>query len=117
MNRDEFFALLEKPLKESRIEIDGKQYRLREMSEDDSANYELALQDKTGKYNFSRARRAMIAQMLLDDDGNRIIENEAELKPFGRSLTGALYDECQKLNSYKDGEVKALVKNSDEADG
>jgi hypothetical protein len=34
-----------------------------------------------------------------------------------RSVAGVLFDECQQLNRYDPGEVKALVKNSDEVPG
>jgi hypothetical protein len=116
MNKDEFFASLA-PVKESVVCVDGRNYRLREMTEDAGTQYELMLQDKAGKFDFSRARRAMIALMLVDDDGNRIVDDESQLKTMPRSLAGVLFEECQKLNRYDPGEVKALVKNSDEVPG
>ena len=117
MNKDEFFASLASPLKESVVCVDGRNYRLREMTEDAGTQYALMLQDKAGKFDFSRARRAMIALMLVDDDGNRIVDDESQLKAMPRSLAGVLFEECQKLNRYDPGEVKGLVKNSDEVDG
>lgn len=117
MNREEFFASLAQPLREKVVCIDGRNYRLREMTEEQGTSYELMLQDKAGKFDFSRARRAMIALMLVDDDGNRIVDDESQLKALPRSIAGVLFDECQQLNRYDAGEVKALVKNFDEVPG
>jgi len=117
MNKDEFFASLSAPLKESVVCVDGRNYRLREMTEEQGTQYELMIQDKAGRFDFSRARRAMIAIMLLDDSGNRIVDDESQLKAMPRSLAGVLFDECQKLNRYDPGDVKALVKNFDEVPG
>jgi hypothetical protein len=117
MNRDEFLSMLAEPLRESTVEAAGRKFRLREMSEEDATKYELSIQSKEGKYDFSKARRSMIALMLIDDEGNRMVDDESQLKVMPRSLAGLLFDECQKLNRYEPGEVKDLVKNSDEADG
>jgi hypothetical protein len=115
IDKSAFFSLIAQPLREKVVDVDGNQFRLREMTEEVNTQYELMLQDKKGSFDFSRARRAMIALMLIDGDGNRIVDDESQLKSMPRSLAGALFDECQKLNRYEPGEVKALVKNSDEA--
>ena len=117
MNKDDFLASLAEPLREKVIEIAGRSYRLREMTEEQGTQYELMIQDKAGRFDFSRARRAMIAIMLLDDSGNRMVDDESQLKALPRSVAGILFDECQQLNRYDAGEVKALVKNSDEVPG
>jgi|688.fasta_scaffold422314_2 hypothetical protein len=116
MNRNDFLALLERPLRETVVAIDGSNYRLREMTEEQGTEYELSLQDKKGNVNYATARRALIAMMLIDDDGNRMVTHESELRRLPRSIAGKLFDECQKLNRYETGEVKELVKNSDGAD-
>lgn len=108
-------SLLAEPLREKVIAIGGINFRLREMTEEQSTQYELALQDK-GKYDWARARRAMIAMMLVDDAGNRIVQDESQLKTMPRSIAGRLFDECQSLNRYEPNEVKDLIKNSDAAD-
>lgn len=117
MNKEELLAAFSRPLRSMDVEIEGRTYRLREMTEDDSATYEVMLQDKKGKIDVSKARRAMIAMCLVDDSGNRIIDDESELRRMPRSLASALYAKCLDLNNYEDGEVKALVKNSEEAAG
>lgn len=109
-------ALLTAPLREKVVAIGELKFRLREMTEEQATQYELALQDKTGKYNWARARRAMIALMLVDDNGNRVVTDENQLKSLPRSIAGKLFDECQSLNRYEANEVKDLIKNSDEAD-
>lgn len=117
MNKEEFFQSLSEPLREKVVEIAGRSYRIREMTEEQGTQYELMIQDKAGRFDFSRARRAMIALMLIDDAGNRIVDDESQLKALPRSVAGVLFGECQQLNRYDAGEVKALVKNSDEALG
>lgn len=117
MNKEELLAAFSRPLRRMDVEIEGRTYRLREMTEDDSASYEVMLQDKKGKIDVSKARRAMIAMCLVDDSGSRLIEDESELRKMPRSLASALYAKCLDLNNYEDGEVKALVKNCEEAAG
>lgn len=109
-------SLLANPLREKVVAIGDLQFRLREMSEDESTRYELALQDKSGKYDWARARRAMIAAMLIDDAGNKLVDDESQLKAMPRSIAGKLFDECQSLNRYEPNEVKELIKNSEAAD-
>jgi hypothetical protein len=116
MNRNDFLALLERPLRETVVTIDENQFRLRGMTEEEGTEYELSLQDKQGNIKYENARRALIAIMLIDDDGNRIVTHESELRRLPRSIAGVLYDECQKLNRYKPGEIKDIEKNSDGAD-
>jgi hypothetical protein len=115
IDKESFFSLIAKPLREKVVEVDGNSFRLREMTEEQNTQYELALQDKKGGFDYTKARRTMIALMLVDDAGNRIIDDESQIKQMPRSLAGVLFDECQRLNRYEPGEVKALVKNSDEA--
>jgi len=110
-------ALLTAPLREKVVVIGDYNFRLREMTEEQSTKYELALQDKSGKYDWARARRAMIAMMLVDDSGNHVVTDESQLKAMPRSIAGRLFDECQSLNRYEANEVKDLIKNSEEADG
>lgn len=109
-------ALLTAPLREKVVTVGDLQFRLREMTEEQSTKYELALQDKSGKYDWARARRAMIAMMLVDDAGNQVATDESQLKAMPRSIAGKLFDECQSLNRYEPNEVKELIKNSEAAD-
>lgn len=116
IDRAALATLLESPLREKVVTIGDLQFRLREMTEDESTRYELALQDKSGRYDWARARRAMIAAMLIDDSGNKLVDDESQLKNMPRSIAGRLFDECQSLNRYEPNEVRDLIKNSDTAD-
>lgn len=107
--------VLAMPLSESIIDFEGKQYRLRELNEEQAIKYELELQDKKGKFDVTKMRRTMIAYSWIDADGNRIVADSSRLKTMRRSLAGYLYEECQKLNRYEPGELEDLVKNSEEA--
>lgn len=111
INKDAFLALCKRELKTTTVVIDGNEFRLREMSEAEGAEYELSLQDDKGKIDFSGARRKMLSLMLVDDDGNRLVDNADDLKSLSRSIAGQLFDAAQKLNSYQPNEVDSLVKN------
>ena len=117
MNKDEFFSWISGPLREARHTIDGRQIRLREMSEEQRTQYELMLQDKKGKPDIAKARRAMIAMMLIDEEGNRIVDDESQLKAMPGGLAGLIYEKCLELSRYQAGEVEELIKNSETADG
>ncbi len=116
ISKEEFFEVIAKPLAEKVVTIGGNDYRLREMSEEAGCDYEIAL-SSGGKWDIKKARRAMIAVMLVDDQGNRIVDDESQLKSMSRALAGELYDACLKLNSYQEGEVEELIKNSEPAEG
>jgi len=105
--------VLSMPLNESVVEFEGKQYRLRELNEEQAVKYELELQDKKGKFDVTKMRRTMIAYSWINADGNRICDDSNKLKTMRRSLAGYLYEECQKLNRYEPGELEDLVKNSE----
>jgi len=107
---DEVLAM---PMSEAVVDFEGKQYRLRELDEDQGIKYELELQDKKGKFDVTKMRRTMIAYSWIDANGNRIVDDPNKLKTMRRSLAGYLYEECQKLNRYEPGELEDLVKNSE----
>lgn len=117
MSKTDLLAAFSRPLRQMDVEIEGHVFHLKEMTENDSATYEVMLQDKKGKIDVSRARRAMIAMCLVDEHGNRIIDDESELRQMPRSMASALYAKCLELNNYDDDEVKSLVKKSDAAAG
>lgn len=112
MNRDQLLAVLDEPLREKVVTVNNRDYRLREMTEEQGTEYELALQSKDGTFDFSKSRRLLISKMLVDDEGGLLVADESELKRMPRSVAGALYQECLDLNRYDAKEVKALVKNS-----
>ena len=111
MNREKLLAMMQEPLRQKIVTVNGCDYCIREMTEEQGTEYELELQSKDGKFDFSKSRRLLISKMLVDDSGNLIVESESELKRMPRSVAGALYEECLQLNRYDAKEVKALVKN------
>lgn len=116
ITKEEFFAIIDQPAIEKLVDYEGKTYRIRAMTEADGIEYELMIQ-KDGEWDIKKARRAMICVMLLDNDGNRIVDDEARLKGMPRGLAGFLWDECQKLNGYRPGEVDDIVKKSEPVEG
>lgn len=112
VSRDEFFDIIDQPLPEKVIAFAGKEYRLRAMTEEAGCDYEVEL-SSNGKWDIKKARRAMIAAMLIDDDGERICTSESQLKKMPRALAGALYEACLELNNYQQKEVDDLIKNSE----
>lgn len=105
--------VLSMPLNEMVVSFEGKQYRLRELNEEQAVQYELELQDKKGKFDITKIRRTMISYSWVDEAGNRIVDDSDKLKAMRRSLAGYLYESCQKLNRYEPGELEGLTKNSD----
>jgi hypothetical protein len=92
----------------------GKEFRLRQMSEEVACEYESALMGGTG-WDYKKTRRAMIALMLVDDNDQLIIDDESQLKSMPKNLAGFLFDKCQELNGYLPGELDELRKNSEPA--
>jgi hypothetical protein len=107
--------VLELPMQEKTVEYQGKHYRLRELNEEQGIEYELALQDKKGKFDVQKMRRVLISYCWIGPDGKRLVTDEERLKTMRRSLSGLLFDECQKLNRYEKEELEGLVKNSEKA--
>lgn len=117
MSKADLMAAFNRPLRRMDVEIEGHVFCLKEMTEDDSAAYEVMLQDKRGKIDVSKARRAMLVMCIVDENGNRVFDDESELRKMPRSMASALYAKCLELNNYNDDEVKALVKNCETAAG
>jgi hypothetical protein len=65
---DEFFSLVERPLNTKPVLVNGKEYVLHELSEGDAAEMEVAMQDKKGKYEWSRHRRVLVSYCLRDKE-------------------------------------------------
>ena len=113
MNREEFFSWIAQPLREKVVEIEGRSIRLREMTEEQRTEYELMLQDKKGKADLKKARRAMLAMMIVDNDGNRIVDDESQLRNMPGGIAGELFAACLELNRYEKDEIDDLIKNSE----
>jgi hypothetical protein len=115
IDKDSLQSVLDLPMQETTVEYEGKQYRLLEMNEEQGIDYELALQDKKGKFDVRKMRRVLISHCWVGPDGERLVTDADQLKTMRRSLSGFLFDHCQKLNRYEPGELEGLVKNSEEA--
>jgi hypothetical protein len=76
---------------------------------------EIKMQTKQG-WDVSRHRMLMVSYSLIDDDGNRIIEDWEQLKNAPRSLIGPLYEACLSLSKYDESEISELAKKSERAD-
>ena len=115
--KDAFFALASRPLRSTQVLVEGEVFTLRELSEADASEMEIAMQTKEGKFDFSRHRMLLVSYSLVDDDNNRIIDNWEQLKGFPRSIVGRLYEACLELSRYDEKEIRDLSKKSGEAEG
>lgn len=115
VDKNSLDEVLGMPLQEKVVVCEGREYRLREMNDEQGVEYELELQDKRGKFDVKKMRRTLIAHCWVGPDGERLVTDTDKLKTMRRSLSGFLFDECQKLNRYEAGELEGLVKNSEEA--
>jgi len=116
INKEQFWELAKRPFREKVVEFDKVEYRLREMSEADSADLEVKLQTKSGDFSYWKHRRLTVALCLVDDEGNRIVDDPEKLASLGKTLIGKLYAEALKLNDYEERELESLAKKSEGAD-
>jgi hypothetical protein len=114
ISKEDFFKKISEPPARKVVTFAGTDYLLEAMTEATGCEYELMLANN-GKWDYKKARRAMIALMLIDDAGNLIVDNESQLEQMPRALAGALYEACLELNNYEKNEVESLVKNSEPA--
>lgn len=115
--KSRFLALAKRPLKQTTVVVEGQEFFVRELSEGDAAQMELKMQDKSGKYDLTRHRRLMVSYCLVDESGNRLIDNPDDLAECPKSIIGRIYEVALELSSYNPGEVESLAKKSDEATG
>lgn len=116
VSKEEFFNLLDEPLAEKVITIGGKNYRIRELTEELGIQYELEL-SKSGKFDVYRSRRAMVALCLVDGDGNRIVDDPDKLKKMKLGIINQLHDACLELSRYRKDDIEETIKNSEPAVG
>jgi hypothetical protein len=114
--KDAFFALASRPLRSTQVMVEGEVFTLRELSEADASEMEVAMQTKDGKFDFARHRMLLVTYSLVDDDGKRIVDNWEQLKAFPRSIIGRLYEACLELSKYDEKEIRDLSKKSGEAE-
>lgn len=114
-SRDSFFDLIKRPLRTKEVTIEGKVFLLRELSESDSAEMEVKMQTKDG-IDWQQHRRLLVSYCLVDEQGNRIVQNPDDLKTASKSLVGKFYNECLLLGAFEPGEVESLAKKSSEVE-
>jgi hypothetical protein len=114
VSKEEFMSILDAPLDEKVVSIGGKAYRLRELTEEGGIEYEKQLA-KGGKFDPYRARRAMVSLCLVDEAGNRIIDDPDILKKMKLGIINTLHDECLALSRYRKDDVEETVKNLEPA--
>ena len=114
--RDAFFALVKRPLKTKKIIVEGQEFLIRELSEADSAEMEVKLQGKDRLIDWTQHRRLLVSYCLVDDDGNRIVENPDELKGASMALIGQIYSECMRMSDVQEEDMMKLAKKSDEVE-
>lgn len=114
-NKQAFLSIANRPLKTDSITIEGYTFKIRELSEGDAAKMEIEMQDGKGKFDYTRHRRLMVAYSLIDEAGNRLIDNPDELSGCAKTIISAVYERCLALSDYDPKEVESLVKKSGEA--
>ena len=113
--RDSLFRLGGRPLKTATVEVYGESFTVRELSEADAAEMEVKMQ-VGGKVDFTRHRRLLVSYSLIDDDGNRIIQDPDELKSFPKAVVGKIYEAALEVSEYNESDIEALAKKSSEAE-
>ena len=120
ISREEFAEFLTEPLREKTVSVQTakgiKEFRLLEMSEAVGAEYEIACQSN-GKYDFAKARREMVALMLVDDNGERLVKSGDDIRALGLGRINKLWEACLELNSYSEKDITDITKNSEGAEG
>lgn len=116
IGKTEFEALLAEPLRTRVVIVNEREFRVQEMTEGQGAEYELSLQTN-GKTDMNKARRAMLAIMLVDSEGNRLAQSGDQLLGLPLSYASPIWEVCLELNRYSEKEIKQLVKNSEGVEG
>lgn len=117
MNKEQFKALLAKPVSTKQVEYEGQVFHIKSMTEKEGVEYELAISNKDGDIDWSKARRAMLAAMLVDDQGNKLVDSPDELGSMELALAEFLWSECRPFARGKAKEVDDLRKKSEEVQG
>lgn len=114
--REKFLAMASRPLRTVDVEVAGEVFTLREISEADASEMEVKMQTKEGGWDYARHRMLMVSYSLIDENGQRIVEDWTQLKDAPRSLIGPLYEACLTLSKYDESEISNLAKKSERAD-
>lgn len=114
-NRDVIDALMDADPIRRTVTIGGYDFIIQSMTEEDGSEYELMMQTD-GKFDIHKHRRSLIACMVVDEDGNRIYDNEADLKRLPIWVAGPLYEQCMDLSAYRPDDFSPFLKNLEPAD-
>lgn len=117
MNKEQFKALLAKPVSTKAVEYEGATFHIKSMTEKEGVEYELSISNKDGDIDWSKARRAMLATMLVDENGNKLVDDPAELESMELGLAEFLWSECRPFARGKAREVDDMRKKSEEVQG
>ena len=117
MNKEEFKALLSKPCEVVKVEYEGLVFHLKKMTEKQGIDYDLSIQDKEGNFLYEKARRTMLAMVLVDESGNPLVDKESELESMDVDLAEYLFDEARQMRKRRNREVSAELKKSDDTQG
>lgn len=117
MNKEQFKALLAKPVSIKQVEYEGQVFHIKSMTEKEGVEYELSISNKDGEIDWSRARRAMLSTMLVDESGNKLVDDPEELGSMELALAEFLWAECRPFARGKAKEVDDLRKKSEEVQG
>jgi hypothetical protein len=117
MNKEQFKALLAKPVSTKQVEFEGVAFHIKSMTEKEGVEYELSITDKDGNVDWSKARRAMLAIMLVDEEGNKIVDDVSEIESMDLAMAEFLWSECRQFARGRTKEVDELRKKSEEVQG
>lgn len=117
MNKEQFKALLAKPVSIKQVEYEGQVFHIKSMTEKEGVEYELSISNKDGEIDWSKARRAMLSTMLVDESGNKLVDDPDELGSMELALAEFLWAECRPFARGKAKEVDDLRKKSEEVQG
>ena len=117
MNKEQFKALLAKPVPIKSVDYEGTTFHIKSMTEKEGVEYELAISNKDGAIDWSTARRSMLATMLVDEQGNKLVDDPSELGSMDLGLAEFLWSECRPFARGKAKEVDDLRKKSEEVQG
>lgn len=117
MNRDDFKALLSKPLSVKAVEVCGLTFHLKKLTEEEGIKRDLAVQTKEGEFHWDKFRRVTLALMLCDEQGNKLVDDESELKSLELDIADGLWTEAKDMLGIRAKEVSSEAKKSDATQG
>lgn len=99
----------------------GGTVRLRSLSGRERDNFEATLQEQRGgktKQNFENFRARLVALCAVDDAGNPLFPNRADVVMLGNKSVSALqrlFNKCNEMNGMTEQDVEELTEGFEEA--